>query len=417
MKTRSILAALMVAALLVPACTKHRIPATHEHGGNTQNPGGNNNNNGQGQGGNQNTEDQGLKLNMRSDWSIAWERSWWDYVEADGSLSDVEVISIACPGAEYFMVREFTSDWFQSEYNNDLKAYLEDEEKYLLQDVESAGSVGNVWYVYNNSINELLLDRARSGERVYLLVGINKDGKITGDYAKCVHMFEQERATDEYNKWIGKWLVTNGRVGYDITISKSESNWLYWIDGWETGESVTEQMIYESIEARFDRSTGNLVFFSQYIQSYYDENENLQLYEYFLGNISDSSSDAVGITDTGLKIAVASFDDEDGALATISPLKVNVRREDGSIWETEFTSMCYWNVDSDSEQPVWMRYNATGLAKFPLSMTFQPGTKAAASEIVAVERELTPLSVHKSQSRAHNVEHGSTGVCYEGNRR
>ena len=114
-------------------------------------------------------------------------------------------------------------------------------------------------------------------------------------------------ASEAYNKWIGKWLVSNGRVGYDITISKSESNWLYWIDGWETGESVTEQMIYESIEARFDRSTGNLVFYSQYIQSYFDENENLQLYEYFLGNISDSSSDALGITDTGLNIAVASF--------------------------------------------------------------------------------------------------------------
>ena len=407
----------MVAALLVPACTKHRIPATHEHGGNTQTPGGNNNNNGQGQGGNQNNQDQGLKLNMRSDWSIAWERSWWDYVEANGSLSDVEVISIACPGADYFMVREFTSDWFKSEYNSDLKAYLEDEDKYLAQDVEYYGSIGNVWYVYDNSINELLLDRARSGERVYLLVGIGKDGKITGDYAKCVHMFEQEKASEDYNKWIGKWLVSNGRVGYDITISKSESNWLYWIDGWETGESVTEQMNQESIEARFDRSTGNLVFFSQYIQNYYDENENLQLYEYFLGNVSDSSSDALGITDTGLSIAIASFDEGSSAAATISPLDVDVRRDDGSVWTTTYTSMCYWNVDSDSEQPVWMRYNSTGLAKFPLSMTFQPGTKAAAIDLVAPERDLTPVSVHKSQSRAHNVERGSTGVCSEGDRR
>ena len=201
MKTRSILAALMVAALLIPACTKHRIPATHEHGGNQnsggQNSGGNQPGHGGEQGGN-GGEQSGLTLNLRTDWSIVYEGRWEDYVEEDGSLSDVEKFTVSCPGAVYFEVRILGKDELANNFNGSLKAYLEDEEGWIAKDAEAAGrSFSELDYIYTQSTNTILFDRSRSGEYNYILIGITKDGKVSGDYTQTTVVIEQEAASGE----------------------------------------------------------------------------------------------------------------------------------------------------------------------------------------------------------------------------
>ena len=419
MKTRSILAALMVAALLVPACTKHRIPATwgegesQNHGGN--NPGGNG---GQNPGGNENTggnggQQGGLTLNLREDWSIVYDGRIEDYVEADGSLSDVEQFTVSCPGAEFFEVRIISQKDYENIYDSDLKKYLEEEEGYIAQDMESLNcSVSELNYVYSPATtNTILFDRSRSDEFQYILIGLKANGKLSGDYTQRTVVFEQEVATAEYKKWLGEWLVLDAdcEVGYNIVISQSEANWLYRIDGWEMGKSICtgdgSQMDQEYIETRFDRATGKMVFFSQYLGGYPDDQWGW-LDEYFLGNISDTQGVQGIIDPIGLNIAYADFADGTTSVASIVPEDVWIPVDNRSVKMT-YTSMSYWNVDSESNNPQWFRYN-TNNPEFVMSMT---RTKSTGMVAIAPEREVNGRTIHCSQPRSRRIGDSNIVRC------
>ena len=415
MKTRSILAALMVAALLVPACTKHRIPATwgdgesQNHGGN--NPGGNN---GQNPGGNGNQQPGGLTLNLRSDWSVDRVGRIEDFDE----LGDAEEISVRCPGAEYYEVRVLTADEMINTYKNDLKSYLLEEEGYIAKDANAAGGFLNLlWseqnisgYVHTPSETTLYFDRSRSGEFVYILIGLTREGKVTGDYAQTTVVIEQEVATAEYKKWLGEWLVldVDCEVGYNIVVSQSEANWLYRIDGWEMGKSICTgdgtPMDSEYIETKFDRNTGKMVFFSQYLGGYDDEQWGW-LDEYFLGNISDTQG-VQGIIDTGLDIAHADFADGTTSVASIVPEDVWIPVDNRSVKMT-YTSMSYWNVDSESNNPQWFRYN-TNNPEFVMSMT---KTKSTGMVAIAPERVVNGRTIHCSQPRSRRIGDSNIVRC------
>ena len=411
MKTRSILAALMVAALLIPACTKHRIPATHDNGGH-QNSGGQN------PGGNQpghNGDNGGLTLNLRADWSIKYEGRQEDYVELDGSLSDVERFSVSCPGADYFEVRIISTADFEEFYDNDYKAYLEEEEGYIAADCEDFNcNFNELNYIYTPATKEILFDRSRSGEFIYILIGITNEGKLSGDYTKTKVQIEQEIATADYKKWIGEWRVldVDGEVGYNIEISQSEANWLYRIDGWEMGKSICSgdgtQMDQEYIETRFDRDTGKMVFFSQYLGGYNDDQWGW-LDEYFLGNYKtiDENNNVivVGVTDTGLDIAYASFEGDATSVAKVEPGTVIVGSGQGL--KMTYTSMCYWNVDSQSNDPAWFRYN-TNNPEFVMTMT---RTKSTGTVAIAPEREVNGRTIHCSQPRSRRIGDSNIVRC------
>lgn len=401
MRNRSILAALLVAALLIPACTKHRVPAWHEggsqqnHGGNS---GGNNNGGNQNPGGNGGDQQQGLTLKLRTDWSIRYEGREV-YQEDNGTFSDVERITVSCPDAEYFMVRVLT-DADLANYKEGLKTFLEEEEKYIAEDAKNYDcSFSDLNYIYNTSISAVLLDRFLHGEYHLYLVGIDKNGKITGNYAAANAVIEEERPSDEYKAWLGEWLISDGEVGYRIVISQREANWLYRIDGWETGKSIASngmQMDQEWIEASI-KDDGSLSFYSQYLGGYEDENWGW-LDEYFLGNV-ESMEGNIGITDTGLEIGVASFEPGSTAVATLTGSAVSVRRDNGSNWNTSFSSMCYWSYcdKPDDNGNYWLPYNEN-IPTFPLTLT---RTKASGTVSLAPERIVNSHTIHRGQPANH----------------
>ena len=238
-------------------------------------------------------------------------------------------------------------------------------------------------------------------------MGFTNEGKVSGDYAQTTVVFEQETATAEYKKWLGEWLVLDAdcEVGYNIVISPSESNWLYRVDGWEMGKSICTSdgtvMDQEYIETRFDRNTGNMVFFSQYLGGYNDDQWGW-LDEYFLGNIIDTQG-VQGITDTGLDIANAVLADGSTTVATVEPGTVWLRVNNKDVKMT-YGSMCYWNVDSQSEEPAWFRYN-TNNPEFPMSMT---RTKSTGTVLIAPEREVNGCTIHRNQPRARRSDAGSS---------
>lgn len=416
MRNRSILAALLVAALLIPACTKHRVPAWHEggsqqnHGGNS---GGNNNGGNQNPGGNGGDQQQGLTLKLRTDWSIRYEGREV-YLEDNGTYSDVERISVSCPGADYFMVRILT-DADLANYDDGLKSFLEQEEKYIAEDAEYYGCKFNeLSYIYDpNVISAVLLDRFLHGEYHLYLFGIGKDGKVTGNYAAANTVIEEEKPTAEYLAWVGEWLISDGEVGYRIQISQREANWLYRVDGWETGKSITSggmQMDQEWIETCFNED-GSMSFYSQYLGGYEDENWGW-LDEYFLGNV-ESIEGNIGITDTGLTIGVAQFEAGSNSVATLTGSGVSVRRDNGSVWNTTFGSMCYWSYcdTPDANGNYWLPYNEN-IPTFPLSLT---KTKASGLVELAPDRIVNARTIHRGQPANHGrAVLGSNAVTANG---
>jgi len=413
MRNRSILAALLVAALLIPACTKHRIPAWHEGGSQNsgENHGGNNNGGNQGQNGGQNGgenggQQQGLTLNLRTDWSIRYEGREL-YQEADGSYSDVEHFSLSCPGAEYFMVRVLSKSELQDVYNGELKKYFEAEEGYIASDAEYFGCQFNeLDYIYSPLTTDgIFLDRSRSGEYYFYLVGVKKDGKLSGDYAATTQVFEQEVPSPAYKAWLGEWLISNGEVGYRISISQSEANWLYRVDGWETGSSIASngtQMNLEYIETRFN-DDGSMSFFSQYLGGYDDDNWGW-LDEYFLGNCYDRDG-RFGIIDTGLEIGVARFEEGSTAVATLTGSPVVVGENN---WHTTFESMCYWSYcdSAQNEADKWLPYNEN-IPGFPLTLT---STKSSGSVEMASDRVVNARTIHINQPSIHTKSVSKSSV-------
>ena len=152
------------------------------------------------------------------------------------------------------------------------------------------------------------------------------------------------------------------------------------------------------------------MFFSQYLGGYSDD-EWGWLDEYFLGNIFDTQG-LQGITDTGLDIAVVSFDEGSSSTASLvgAPLTMKI---DNVPYNTQFYSMCYWNVDSRNSEPQWCRYNLVN-PQFPLTFS---KTKASGLVKMAPEREVSGRTIHKNQPRDHRVAVQNTGVCSAGGRR
>ena len=98
-------------------------------------------------------------------------------------------------------------------------------------------------------------DRLAKGRHYAVVVGFNKDGQHTQEYAvKEINITEDGVATQEYLNWCGTYDVTGKAdiivddvikedqdVTYRITIAKDDNNFRYKITGWECGDDVQKQ--------------------------------------------------------------------------------------------------------------------------------------------------------------------------------
>ena len=205
--------------------------------------------------------------------------------------------------------------------------------------------------------------------------------------------------TEAYLKWIGNWHVSdlNGYVGYDITISKCEANYLYYVDGWETGPAVQEQMNQDSdwIYARFRNSDKNLYFYGQYIMSYEDESLGTEVDMMFVGTYLTDSSDKNGIVDEegadyNYDIAHTSI----GEGGKISILPESFSFDNGFV--ATYHSMRYSRYCYDEKN--WAHYNNSGVPSLPLVMEPLPYTKAVQAP---ARRIATKAALRRVQLRTH----------------
>ena len=395
-----------IAAITIIGCTDWNEPY-RPHGG------GQGGGNGQGQGhGHGSVVPATEKLTERTDWRIKY-LGRADYTEEDGSVSRVEEFSFNYTGSGYFIVRAYTADDMASFYDNDIKSMIKGEVEYEVSLAENEGIefYENTNSVFNADTKTVFFDLIIHGDYTAYLIEINKDGKPTYNYAKSVINVEEESPSEGFLQWIGSWHVTDGSVGYDIVVSSCEANYLYYVDGWETGDAVQEQMTQERdwIFARYRSQDSNLSFYGQYLMSYEEgglqdsQGNNVWVDQMFVGTYLTASSDKNGEVDA--EGAYSGYD-----------IAHTVRQVNGQVileperftfdngFEAVYHSMRYSRFCYDEEN--WLHYNDTGVPTFTnhtMVMEPLPGTKAS------IVHRRTKEMVKRTQPQAH-VDKGASRV-------
>ena len=380
------LALAAIASLAITGCIKHE-PFGHH----TDYEGGQG---GHGGGGG-NTEEK-LVLNERSDWTVRYVARE-DWVNDDSTVEQVEHFKFAYNGKYYYIVRMVRPDDFKDVYQSDAAAFFKYEAESLRTDAQADGV--NFWQytdeVFDAKITDIYFNRLRSGTWIAFLIELDSSCKVTGNYAETTFTLQQETASDAFKKWLGDWRVSNGLVGYDLSISSLDNNFIYRIDGWERGAAVGFQMDQEYIEGEFYAPNGYLYIVSQFLGSYNDTDFGYgDVDELFMGNIYDSNGLTV-IADEGLDLAVMVPSGE--GEAELQALNVTLKTDSGD-YTTPFYSMQYYMWAHNTGE--WHPYNSNaGLVRLPLTMTRLRGTRADGLA-PAKERAATKASIHHAQPKA-----------------
>ena len=367
-----------IASLAITGCIKHEPYGRHDgHEG------------GDGQG---RTEEK-LVVNERSDWSVRYVARE-DWVNDDGTVDKVEHFKFNYTGKGYYIVRMVRPEDFKEAYNSDAAAFFTYEAESLVADAKNDGV--NFWQytdeVFDTKITDIYFNRLRSGTWTAFLIELDTKGAATGNYAETSFTLKEETATEAFSKWLGDWRVSNGLVGYDISISSIDNNFIYRIDGWECGPAVSFQMDQEYLEGEFWEPNGFLYITSQFLGSYDDNDFGYgTVDELFMGNIFDSQGLTL-ITDEGIDLAVM-VPMEGGA--ELQPMEVTIATDNGD-YTTKFHSMQYYMWDHKNAG--WHPYNSN-VAELPLAMTRLAGTRSA-DVTPAKERVATKASIHHGQPKA-----------------
>ena len=390
-----------IAALTLVGCGVRTDPYRPggDHGSGNGHGNGNGNENGNGNG-----QSQTIQVTERSDWKIQY-KGRADYTEQDGSVSRVEEFSFNYTGDGYFIVRTLTDEDMVNYYDDDLKAMLEGEVSDVVTAADNEGKkfYENTGQVFNARTKTVFFDLIIHGRYTAYLIEIGQNGKPTYNYAKTVMDVEEERPVEGFLQWVGTWHVTDGYVGYDIVVSSCEANYLYYVDGWETGDAVQEQMVMDRdwIYARYRNKDGNLYFYGQYLMSYEDEGlqdtqgNNVWVDQMFVGTYLTSNSDKNGEVDG--EGAYAGFDI--AHTATLENGQVVIEPEHfffDNGFEAVYHSMRYSRFCYDEEN--WAHYNNSGVPSFTghvVTMTLLPGTKAP------MEHGRTKEVMKRTQPKAH----------------
>ena len=388
--------AAVMAALALAGCMERIRP---------ERPSGGEHGHGHGEGGHGQTEAQ---VTERTDWKIDYIGRT-DYVE-EGSVTRVEEFSFKYTGNGYFIVRAFTAADLDDYYGNDLVSMIDGEVDYV---VSLADNDGQKFYeyssVFDSSVRNVYFDLIIHGDYTVYLIEIGKDGKPTYNYAATGISVEEESPSEGFLRWIGTWRVTDGSVWYDIGISSCEANYLYYVDGWETGDSVQEQMTMDRdwIFARYKGHDSNLYFYGQYLMSYEDESlqdadgNNVWVDQMFVGTYLSAESDKNGVVDeegayAGSDIAHTVW--QEGGKVVIEPERFVFENGLEAVYHSmRYSRYCY-------DEGNWAHYNYSGVPFFSgrgITMEKIPGTRSA--KMHPRTRELvkrTQMRVH-TDSRRH----------------
>ena len=353
---------LMAAVVMAAVLTGCRTRVDPYYPRDNQRPGTN-----QGGNGNQGNTDQNKDPELKE--NKTWEISYGDrmtIVDEDSGkevLCEKIIVNNILPDNQKYLVSVINKTNYAS-YHGDILAFM----KYELET--------NSQNIYQGETQVIPFGLFRHGTWYAFVIGLDSGKKLTGEYTYTKFTVEEEEPTAEYLSWLGNWTVSDGRISYDIQISKEEANQVYRLDGWEVREGNSDwvQMNLEYLETSFEPSDGRMYFVSQYITTYEDEDlDGAKVDELFLGIIDyDGITEEMGlyiIPDEGIDLAYAQREDEDHVSINPCNIKVDVGND---TFDGKFFCMQY--VFQEVSNGNWHYYNNDSVSFFdnagsPLQVT------------------------------------------------
>lgn len=380
---------LAIAAMIVLGGCSTRIEPYRPSGGGSHSGGGS------GSGGN--TPQPIVQVTERTDWKVEY-KGRVDYKEDDGTVSRVEEFFFNYTGDNLFFLVTLSDEDYANFYDSQVKNLIDGEVKDLNTRAQNEGKqVSEMDNVYTKRIKTLYADIMIHGWYNAFLVELDRNGKATYNYCRADMEVKEEAASPDYLGWLGTWNVSDGYVGYDIQVTAIENNYLYRVDGWETGPAAgSTQMDQDDdwIEARLVND-GTLSFFIQFIASY-ENYESLGNVDYmFVGTYVESTGEKVDDWE-GWEVAWA---ENDGNGKTVLCAANTEYEVDGKVYKPHFNGMRYSLYSYKDES--WHHFHdavPTFLEQknWQMSMT---RTKAS------VEEDRTPVHtrnyLRKTQPRKH----------------
>ena len=366
-----------IASLALTGCIKHE-PYGHRPEGH--------------EGGNGGREEEKLLLTKRTDWTIRYQGRQ-DVTYDDGTTAVLEEFFLACVDASYVFPLIISPDDLENVYDNDLLAFFNYEVKLLQQDAQASPTTALADLgVYSPKQSTVWFNRHMHGTWILYVAELDSKLNLTGQYAEHTFTIPEEEATEGFKRWFGTYHVSDDYSAFDITVSDADANYLYYIDGWETGPSVSQQMDGERdwIYARYDN--GRLIFYAQFLQT--EEYEGTTVDEVFAGTWLTHTSSTIGDLDwegVDYEDPVA-YTSQEGDKVTLQPTTVTF--DNG--FQLTYNSMRYsrlWFTNNGSED--WAFYNTGGVPSLPATMEYIPGTRASSS--APAVRQRTKGTVHRDQ--------------------
>lgn len=380
---------LAIAAMIVLGGCSTRIEPYRPSGGGSHSGGGS------GSGGT--TPQPTVQVTERTDWKVEY-KGRVDYKEDDGTVSRVEEFFFNYTGDNLFFLVTLSDEDYANFYDSQVKNLIDGEVKDLNTRAQNEGKqVSEMDNVYTKRIKTLYADIMIHGWYNAFLVELDRNGKATYNYCRADMEVKEEEASPDYLGWLGTWNVSDGYVGYDIQVTAIENNYLYRVDGWETGPAAGSTQMNQDddwIEARLI-DDGTLSFFIQFIASY-ENYESLGNVDYmFVGTYVESTGEKVDDWE-GWEIAWA---ENDGNGKTVLCAANTEYEVDGKVYKPHFNGMRYSLYSYKDES--WHHFHdavPTFLEQKNWQM-FMTRTKAS------VEEDRTPVHtrnyLRKTQPRKH----------------
>ena len=303
-----------------------------------------------------------ITYRTRRDPSVFERNSSWTISRGDRSLNNqdkMEYDNFICESDDdqTYVVLTIKDSDFEYYYKSDLRALFEDyqssfgfeEGSSKWKSVLSSGDI--IWPE----------QRLRSGEWTVYMIGIDSDGELSGLYQELQFTVEQETATNEYNRWLGTWMVSdkNGDDLFEIQIIPSENNMWYYMAGWESANIFGFDTYDPALmpELFFDKETGNMFFISQYVNTMVSGNESVDFY--FTGTFTYGNTYVLGDEVLNLRMAESSF-----VNSIYSEAMINALQFVNSGMSFPIESICYMYYNGSQPSAISM-----AVPTLPLTMT------------------------------------------------
>ena len=304
-------------------------------------------------------------------------------VDENGKIRVVEQFKLSYTGAKsnyLFPVIVNKADLPENREEYNVADYIEPELNRMRNNAEANPDTPLEQFLfYPGDKTEFSVNLHIHGTWVVYLVEL--DGNLNPTYKYSEHAFtiQEETPTEAFSHWLGKYHVSDAYCGFDIEVSSAEANYLYYIDGWETGPSIPSdsQMNCEQdwFFARFEN--GQLRFFAQYVGA--DEYDGMTVDEVFAGTYLTPASDAIGDLDwegVDFEDNVAVLVEENNKF-TLQPWEIKFDTGYIMTYKTIRYSRL-WFTDNGATVN-WAFYNTSGVPSLPADVTLIEKTRSMES--------------------------------------